>query len=101
MFEVFGFNAGLGNRLKWPDNYFVLYNSLSWQTYKLTNWYKSYFAFTDGISHNLSYTLSLSRNSPTNRSTRARVPSSRPPCRSRLHTPCSASTLTRTGRRSR
>ena len=63
MFEVFGFNAGLGNRLKWPDNYFVLYNSLSWQTYKLTNWYKSYFAFTDGISHNLSYTLSLSRNS--------------------------------------
>ena len=58
MFEVFGFNAGLGNRLKWPDNYFVLYNSLSWQTYKLTNWYNSYFAFNDGISHNLSYTLS-------------------------------------------
>ena len=63
MFEVFGFNAGLGNRLKWPDNFFVLYNSLSWQTYKLTNWYQSYFAFTDGISHNLSYTLSLNRNS--------------------------------------
>ena len=63
MFEVFGFNAGIGNRLKWPDNYFVLYNSLSWQTYKLTNWYQSYFAFTDGVSHNLSYTLSLSRNS--------------------------------------
>ena len=63
MFEVYGFNAGLGNRLKWPDNYFVLYNNLSWQTYKLTNWYQSYFAFTDGVSHNLSYTLSLSRNS--------------------------------------
>ena len=64
MFEVFGFNAGLGNRLKWPDNYFVLYNNLSWQTYKLTNWYETNsFAFTDGVSHNLSYTLSLSRNS--------------------------------------
>ena len=63
MFEVFGFNAGLGTRLKWPDNYFVLYNSLSWQTYKLTNWTNSYFAFNDGISHNLSYTISLSRNS--------------------------------------
>ena len=63
MFEVFGFNAGLGTRLKWPDNYFVLYNNLSWQTYKLTNWTNSYFAFNDGISHNLSYTLSLSRNS--------------------------------------
>ncbi len=63
MFEVFGFNAGLGTRLKWPDSYFVLYNNLSWQTYKLTNWTNSYFAFNDGISHNLSYTLSLSRNS--------------------------------------
>ena len=63
MFEVFGFNAGLGTRLKWPDNYFVLYNNLSWQTYKLTNWTNSYFAFNDGISHNLSYTISLSRNS--------------------------------------
>ena len=63
MFEVFGFNAGLGTRLKWPDSYFVLYNNLSWQTYKLTNWTNSYFAFNDGISHNLSYTISLTRNS--------------------------------------
>ena len=63
MFEVFGFNAGLGTRLKWPDSYFVLYNNLSWQTYKLTNWTNSYFAFNDGVSHNLSYTLSLTRNS--------------------------------------
>ena len=63
MFEVFGFNAGLGTRLKWPDSYFVLYNNLSWQTYKLTNWTSSYFAFNNGISHNLSYTINLSRNS--------------------------------------
>ena len=54
MYEVFGFNAGLGNRLKWPDNYFVLYNSLSWQTYRLTNWYNNYFMFNNGTSHNLS-----------------------------------------------
>ena len=63
MYEVFGFNAGIGNRLKWPDNYFILYNSLSWQTYRLTNWYNGYFMFNNGISHNLSYTLSLNRNS--------------------------------------
>ena len=63
VFEVFGFNAGLGTRLKWPDSYFVLYNNLSWQTYKLTNWTNSYFAFNDGISHNLSFTISLTRNS--------------------------------------
>ena len=62
-FEVYGFSAGLGNRLKWPDNYFVLYNQLSWQTYKLKDWYSNYFIFDDGISHNLSYTLGLSRTS--------------------------------------
>lgn len=63
MLEIYGFSASLGNRLKWPDNYFVLYNGLSWQTYKLTNWYSGYFFFDDGLSHNLSYTLSLNRNS--------------------------------------
>ena len=60
--EVYGFAAGIGKRLKWPDNYFVLYNQLSWQTYKLQNWGYQ-FMFDTGISHNLSYTLSLSRNS--------------------------------------
>ena len=61
--EVYGFAAGIGKRLKWPDNYFVLYNQLSWQTYKLRDWYSNYFIFDDGISHNLSYTLGLSRTS--------------------------------------
>ena len=60
--EVYGFAAGIGKRLKWPDNYFVLYNQLSWQTYKLQDWAYQ-FMFKTGISHNLSYTLSLSRNS--------------------------------------
>lgn len=61
--EVFGFSAGLGNRLKWPDNYFVLFNQLSWQTYRLTNWFSNSFIFNDGIANNLSYTIGLSRNS--------------------------------------
>ncbi len=60
--EVYGFAAGIGKRLKWPDNYFVLYNQLSWQTYKLQDWQYN-FLFSSGISHNLSYTLSLSRTS--------------------------------------
>ncbi len=60
--EVYGFAAGLGKRLKWPDNYFVLYNQLSWQTYRLQNWAYQ-FLFNTGVSNNLSYTLSLSRNS--------------------------------------
>ena len=60
--EVYGFAAGIGKRLKWPDNYFVLYNQLSWQTYNLQDWAYQ-FMFRTGVSHNLSYTLSLSRNS--------------------------------------
>ncbi len=63
MMEIFGFSASLGRRLKWPDNYFVMYNGLSWQTYKLTNWYSGYFFFDDGLSHNISYSMSLVRNS--------------------------------------
>ena len=60
--DVYGAAAGIGNRLKWPDTYFVLYNQISWQTYRLQNWNYN-FLFNTGISHNLSYTLSLSRNS--------------------------------------
>ena len=60
--EVYGISSGIGKRLKWPDNYFVLYNQLSWQLYKLQDWPYN-FLFKTGLSHNLSYTLSLSRNS--------------------------------------
>jgi len=61
--EVFGFSASLGSRLKWPDSYFVLYNGLNWQTYRLNNWYSGYLIFDDGISHNINYSLNLVRNS--------------------------------------
>ncbi len=60
--EVFGASASLGTRLKWPDNYFVLYNGLSWQTYRLRNWDYG-FIFNTGVSHNLSYSVNLLRNS--------------------------------------
>lgn len=60
--EVFGAALGIGTRLKWPDNYFVLYNELSWQTYNLKDWYYN-FLFSTGRSNNFSYTVSLSRNS--------------------------------------
>ncbi len=60
--EVYGFAAGIGKRLKWPDNYFVLYNQLSWQTYRLQNWAYQ-FLFNTGVSNNLSYTVSLNRTS--------------------------------------
>lgn len=60
--EIFGASVGIGTRLKWPDNYFVLYNQLGWQSYKLQDW--SYnFIFKTGLSHNISWTTTLSRNS--------------------------------------
>lgn len=60
--EVYGLAASLGSRLKWPDDYFVLYHELSWQTYKLQNWNYN-FLFDTGISHNFSYKATLNRNS--------------------------------------
>ncbi|NLD22177.1 MAG: outer membrane protein assembly factor BamA [Bacteroidales bacterium] len=60
--EVSGASVSLGSRLKWPDNYFVLYHTLSWQTYTLQDW-NYYFIFSNGKSHNINYTLTLARNS--------------------------------------
>ena len=61
--EIYGFSASLGNRLKWPDNYFILYTGLSWQSYRLRDWYSGYFIFDNGVAHNISYSLSLNRTS--------------------------------------
>ena len=60
--EVYGIAASLGTRLKWPDDYFVLYHELSWQQYKLKDWNYN-FLFATGKSNNLSYKISLNRNS--------------------------------------
>ena len=60
--EIYGAAVGLGTRLKWPDNYFVLYNSLNWQSYNLQDW-NYYFIYSTGKSHNISWSTTLSRNS--------------------------------------
>ncbi|MBQ8645490.1 MAG: outer membrane protein assembly factor BamA [Bacteroidales bacterium] len=60
--EVYGIAASLGSILKWPDDYFVLYHELSWQQYKLKDWNYN-FLFNTGKSNNLSYKISLNRNS--------------------------------------
>lgn len=60
--EIFGANLGLGTRLKWPDNYFVLYNAIGWQSYKLQDWAYN-FIFNTGISHNINWSTTLTRNS--------------------------------------
>ncbi len=60
--EINGISFSLGKRLKVPDDYFLLNNSVSYQQYNLTN-YGTAFVFDDGRSHNISFTNVLSRNS--------------------------------------
>ncbi|MFO8054042.1 MAG: outer membrane protein assembly factor BamA [Bacteroidales bacterium] len=60
--RINGASVSLGKRLEWPDDYFTLYQSLSFQNYKLNNYYSS-FSFSNGNANNISYTINLSRNS--------------------------------------
>ena len=59
---ISGVTVGLGKRLEWPDDYFHLYTSLSFQNYNLKN-YAHVFSFANGNSNNVSLTLGLNRNS--------------------------------------
>lgn len=60
--NINGITVGLGKRLKWPDDFFSWYNSISFQNYNLDNW-NQYFLFSNGSSNNLSFKTVLSRNS--------------------------------------
>ena len=61
-FEITGASIGLAKRLRVPDDYFLLSQSLSYQYYNLNNYYTGLFTFGEGKSHNVSYTVALSRN---------------------------------------
>lgn len=61
-FKITGGSIGYGTRLKWPDDYFVIFTDLQYQNYLLRNW-KHEFLFTDGMANNLSIRFTLSRNS--------------------------------------
>lgn len=64
LMTTFGVSAGLGRRIKWPDDYFVLYTELSYQRYYLKNW--PYYIISNGYSNNLSLAVSLRRSSIDN-----------------------------------
>jgi outer membrane protein insertion porin family len=61
-FKVLGASIGLGRRLKWPDDYFVLYTELGYQRYFLNDWGSS-FVIDDGTSNVIDLNISLSRSS--------------------------------------
>lgn len=54
--------AGLGSRLKWPDDFFTGEIGLEFQHYILDN-YTSYFTFSNGKAVNINLQLTLSRDS--------------------------------------
>ncbi len=62
--KVSGFSVGLGKRLTWPDDWFVLSFELSYQHYRLRNW--QYFLMQNGQSHNIALGVTLYRNSLDN-----------------------------------
>jgi len=60
-----GASIGIGKRLKWPDDYFTLYHSVSYQYYTFNN-YPLINNFTTGYANNFSFKHVLSRNSVDN-----------------------------------
>ncbi len=64
--KISGVAVGLGRRLNWPDDYFTLYNDISFQQYNLNRWYENYFLITDGRSNNVSFETIFGRNSIDN-----------------------------------
>jgi len=61
-FKSYGMSVGLGRRLKFPDDFFTLYNEASFRYYVLDN-YRLLSGFSDGFANNLSFRHVLSRNS--------------------------------------
>ncbi|MFO7723228.1 MAG: outer membrane protein assembly factor BamA, partial [Bacteroidales bacterium] len=61
-FKINGVAIGLGKRLQWPDDYFSMMQTISFQNYTLEN-YTLIDAFNNGQAHNYSYGANLTRNS--------------------------------------
>ena len=62
--RISGAGVSLTRRLKWPDDYFIISHTLSYKHYNLNNYYLFRgTSFTDGAANDLSYGITISRNS--------------------------------------
>ena len=59
--SIAGATLSLANKLRWPDDYFHMSHTLSYEYYKVKNW--GGFIFSNGFAHSISYIFTLSRNS--------------------------------------
>ncbi len=65
---ITGASIGLGKRLTWPDDYFIMRQTVAYQNYNLDNYVtgggnSATFGFSNGTSNVLTYQLQFSRNS--------------------------------------
>lgn len=58
--DIDGVSVGLGQRLKWPDDFFTLYQSITYQRYAMKN-YEVNEILDNGVSHNVNYAITLQR----------------------------------------
>jgi outer membrane protein insertion porin family len=58
--------VGLGRRVKWPDDFFTLTNSLRFQKYELTDFSISRLGFATGDANSIVFNTTLARNSIDN-----------------------------------
>ena len=61
--DILGVSLGLNQRLKWPDDYFMLSTTVNFQRYTLKNYLFPTFGFDNGNSNNLSFGVNFSRSS--------------------------------------
>jgi outer membrane protein insertion porin family len=63
--NIFGITIGLGQRLEWPDDFFTLSQAISYKQYDINQYQFGLLNFEDGtgVSNNLSYSITLGRNS--------------------------------------
>ena len=62
--KLLGVSVGWGKRLRWPDDYFQLSATLSYQRYMLKDW--QYFLISNGNCNNINLSLALTRTSTDN-----------------------------------
>lgn len=61
--KIIGSSVGLGRRLTWPDDFFTIYNAITYQRYKMKDY--SGFLAQNGTFNNFSFTTTIGRNSQT------------------------------------
>jgi len=63
--KVLGATVSLGRRVKWPDDFFTISNSVSYLNYDLFNFGQS-LGFSSGVANNFTFNTTIARNSIDN-----------------------------------